>query len=95
VLEQVRSLLDELGNPAGATLLGSLLVIRLLDHDNQHLQRTCNACGMCCARPSSACQPAHRVSGPPERAHGADPREKDKLLLFTAALLAERRLAVA
>lgn len=25
--------------------------------------------------------------------HGADPREKDKLLLFTAALLAERRLA--
>ncbi|WP_060493123.1 MULTISPECIES: urease accessory protein UreD [unclassified Pseudomonas] len=40
VLEQVRSLLDELGNPAGATLLGSLLVIRLLDHDNQHLQRT-------------------------------------------------------
>ncbi|MFG0541054.1 urease accessory protein UreD [Pseudomonas sp. YQ_5] len=40
VLEQVRPLLDELGNPAGATLLGSLLVIRLLDHDNQHLQRT-------------------------------------------------------
>jgi hypothetical protein len=26
--------------PAGATLLGSLLVIRLLDHDNQHLQHT-------------------------------------------------------
>ncbi|MCO1620228.1 MAG: urease accessory protein UreD [Pseudomonas alloputida] len=40
VLEQVRPLLDELGNPTGATLLGSLLVIRLLDHDNQHLQRT-------------------------------------------------------
>jgi len=40
VLEQVRSLLDELGNPAGATLRGSLLVIRLLDHDNQHLQHT-------------------------------------------------------
>ncbi|WGV20613.1 MULTISPECIES: urease accessory protein UreD [unclassified Pseudomonas] len=40
VLEQVRLLLDELGNPAGATLLGSLLVIRVLDHDNQHLQRT-------------------------------------------------------
>ncbi|MEB6587744.1 MULTISPECIES: urease accessory protein UreD [Pseudomonas] len=40
VLEQVRPLLDELGNPAGATLLGSLLVIRVLDHDNQHLQRT-------------------------------------------------------
>ncbi|MFV3292306.1 urease accessory protein UreD [Pseudomonas sp. NY11955] len=40
VLEQVRPLLDALGNPAGATLLGSLLVIRVLDHDNQHLQRT-------------------------------------------------------
>ncbi|RCL23256.1 urease accessory protein [Pseudomonas sp. AFG_SD02_1510_Pfu_092] len=40
VLEQVRALLDELANPAGATLLGSLLVIRVLDHDNQHLQRT-------------------------------------------------------
>ncbi|WP_343582643.1 urease accessory protein UreD [Pseudomonas sp.] len=40
VLELVRPLLDELANPAGATLLGSLLVIRVLDHDNQHLQRT-------------------------------------------------------
>lgn len=40
LLEQVRPLLEQLGNPAGATLLGSLLVIRLLDHDNQHLQRT-------------------------------------------------------
>lgn len=38
VLEQVRALLDELPTPAGATLLGPLLVIRLLDHDNQHLQ---------------------------------------------------------
>jgi urease accessory protein len=37
-LERVRELLDELKTPAGATLLGSLLVIRLLDHDNQHLQ---------------------------------------------------------
>ncbi len=40
VLDQVRPLLDELGIPAGATLLGPLLVIRLLDHDNQHLQHT-------------------------------------------------------
>jgi len=40
VLDQVRLLLDELGTPAGATLLGPLLVIRLLDHDNQHLQHT-------------------------------------------------------
>ncbi|MCO7518459.1 MULTISPECIES: urease accessory protein UreD [unclassified Pseudomonas] len=38
VLEQVRQLLDGLPTPAGATLLGPLLVIRLLDHDNQHLQ---------------------------------------------------------
>jgi urease subunit gamma len=28
-----------------------------------------------------------------EPAHGPDPREKDKLLIFTAALLAERRKA--
>lgn len=40
VLEQARHLLEEHGTPAGATLLGSLLVIRLLDHDNQHLQHT-------------------------------------------------------
>jgi len=40
LLEQVRELLDSLGNPVGATLLGELLVIRLLDHDNQHLQHT-------------------------------------------------------
>jgi len=40
LLEHVRALLDELDNPAGATLIGSLLVIRLLDHDNQHLQHT-------------------------------------------------------
>ncbi|WP_060481913.1 urease accessory protein UreD [Pseudomonas sp. NBRC 111119] len=39
-LDQVRPLLEALGNPGGATLLGSLLVIRLLDHDNQHLQHT-------------------------------------------------------
>ncbi|GLO38386.1 MULTISPECIES: urease accessory protein UreD [Pseudomonas] len=40
VLDLVRPLLDEMVNPAGATLVGSLLVIRVLDHDNQHLQRT-------------------------------------------------------
>lgn len=40
LLEQVRVVLDALPIPAGATLLGSLLVIRLLDHDNQHLQQT-------------------------------------------------------
>ncbi|MDP9665324.1 UNVERIFIED_ORG: urease accessory protein [Pseudomonas cremoricolorata] len=39
-LEAVRPHLDGLGIPAGATLLGSLLVIRLLDHDNQRLQHT-------------------------------------------------------
>ncbi|WP_449432759.1 urease accessory protein UreD [Pseudomonas putida] len=40
LLESVRQLLEELRNPGGATLLGPLLVIRLLDHDNQHLQQT-------------------------------------------------------
>jgi len=40
LLDHVRALLNELDNPAGATLIGSLLVIRLLDHDNQHLQHT-------------------------------------------------------
>lgn len=40
LLEQVRQVLDSLSVPAGATLLGPLMVIRLLDHDNQHLQRT-------------------------------------------------------
>lgn len=40
VLEKARQVLEGLGSPAGATLLGQLLVIRLLDHDNQHLQHT-------------------------------------------------------
>jgi urease accessory protein len=40
LLEQVRDLLADLPNPAGATLLDSLLVVRLLDHDNQRLQST-------------------------------------------------------
>lgn len=40
VLEKARRVLEGLGNPAGATLLGQLLVIRLLDHDNQNLQHT-------------------------------------------------------
>nr|WP_314480671.1 urease accessory protein UreD [uncultured Pseudomonas sp.] len=39
-LEAIRPHLDSLSIPAGVTLLGSLLVIRLLDHDNQHLQHT-------------------------------------------------------
>lgn len=48
---------------------------------------------MCCARPFSAWRHARRASGLPERdAVELTPREKDKLLLFTAALLAERRL---
>lgn len=48
---------------------------------------------MCCARPFSAWHHARRASGLPERdAVELTPREKDKLLLFTAALLAERRL---
>lgn len=40
ILDLVRAELEGLATPAGATLLGQLLVIRLLDHDNQHLQRT-------------------------------------------------------
>lgn len=40
VLDQVRALLADLPTPAGATLLGQLLVVRLLDHDNQRLQTT-------------------------------------------------------
>jgi len=40
VLEQTRRLIEDLDVPAGATLLGQLLVVRLLDHDNQRLQLT-------------------------------------------------------
>lgn len=40
LLEQVRELINDLPVPAGATLLGKLLVVRLLDHDNQRLQST-------------------------------------------------------
>lgn len=40
LLEQTRTLIEHLAVPAGATLLGHLLVVRLLDHDNQRLQST-------------------------------------------------------
>ncbi|MDD0974214.1 urease accessory protein UreD [Pseudomonas fontis] len=40
LLDQVRELLAGLPLPAGATLLGPLLVVRLLDNDNQRLQTT-------------------------------------------------------
>ncbi|MFK8330550.1 urease accessory protein UreD [Pseudomonas sp. BJa5] len=40
LLEQARALIDELCVPSGATLLGQLLVVRLLDHDNLRLQLT-------------------------------------------------------
>ncbi len=39
LLEQVRSLLEGLQRPAGATRLDRLLVLRLLDDDNQRLQQ--------------------------------------------------------
>src|SRR5439155_26170902 len=45
------------------------------------------------ARRCSVGPRAHRVSGPPRRTMELSPREKDKLLLFTAALVAERRKA--
>ncbi len=38
LLEQARAITDGLPAPAGVTLLGDLLVARLLDHDNQRLQ---------------------------------------------------------
>ncbi|MDD2058803.1 urease accessory protein UreD [Pseudomonas sp. GD03860] len=40
LLEHTRTLIHDLAMPAGATLLGQLLVVRLLDHDNQRLQLT-------------------------------------------------------
>lgn len=40
LLDQARALLEDLDVPAGATLLGQLLVVRLLDRDNQRLQST-------------------------------------------------------
>lgn len=40
LLEQARALIDELCVPSGATLLGELLVVRLLDHENLRLQLT-------------------------------------------------------
>ncbi len=40
LLELARTILDPLPVPAGATLLDSLLVVRLLDDDNQRLQST-------------------------------------------------------
>ncbi|MFZ0155141.1 Urease accessory protein UreD [compost metagenome] len=40
LLDQTRVLIEDLSVPAGATLLGQLLVVRLLDHDNQRLQST-------------------------------------------------------
>jgi urease subunit gamma len=51
--------------------------------------------GNTCARSWSGAKPWCRASGTPEKNEGEGmeltPREKDKLLIFTAALLAERR----
>src|SRR5450631_1610075 len=57
------------------------------------LNRSLSPCGARCGRPSSAARPCRRESGPPEASMELSPREKDKLLLFTAALVAERRKA--
>src|SRR5690606_7928633 len=52
-----------------------------------------SAGGTCCARCCCNAPPSALLSGLPEKTMELLPREKDKLLLFTAALLAERRLA--
>src|SRR5205085_99507 len=51
--------------------------------------RNSRACGNACGRRSPGAKLCARASGAPEME--LTPREKDKLLIFTAALLAERR----
>src|SRR5881398_1987828 len=53
----------------------------------------CCASGPGCGRTCCTCRPLSPVSGTPEHTMDLTPREKDKLLIFTAALLAERRRA--
>src|SRR5580693_4615573 len=53
-------------------------------------------CGTCCVQPSWASRHRHREFGLVDRIESPmelTPREKDKLLIFTAGLLAERRRA--
>jgi urease subunit gamma len=90
----VRALLAPLGNFAGATLTDDLLSVRFLSHDNLICQRVMRDIWQSLRPLLTPKPPVRRVSGRHKRnVMELTPREKDKLLLFTAALVAERRLA--
>src|SRR5450830_1024846 len=59
--------------------------------------RSCWPRGACCVQPYWTAFPSIRAAGAPDKhtrtPMDLTPREKDKLLIFTAGLLAERRLA--
>ena len=86
------------GAAFGVTHIKSLLVARLLCDDSEAARRVMLAVWQLLRPPCWGATPSRRASGTPEsRKHkktmDLTPREKDKLLIFTAALLAERRLA--
>lgn len=95
MLDGIREQIAPLGDYAGATLIDSLLALRFLGHDNLLIQRVMRAVWQS-LRPQLTQKFRHScpVSGRHKRiTMELTPREKDKLLLFTAALVAERRLA--
>lgn len=94
MLEGTRERLMALGDYAGATLNDSLLTIRFLANDNLVVQRVMRDIWQFLRPLLTHKRLYYRESGTPKRTlMELTPREKDKLLLFTAALVAERRLA--
>lgn len=94
MLDGVREQIAPLGDYAGATLIDSLLALRFLGHDNLLIQRVMRAVWQSLRPQLTQNRHSCPVSGRHKRiTMELTPREKDKLLLFTAALVAERRLA--
>ena len=98
LVDELRALAAETpdGDRAAVTVLGegAALVVRHLgggaERARAFAQSIWQSVRAGAARPSPR---PRRASGPPRRTMELSPREKDKLLLFTAALVAERRKA--
>jgi hypothetical protein len=84
--------------PFGATQMKSLVVVRLLCGDSEAARRLMLAAWQLLRPPCWDATPSPRIWNTEQersarKTMDLTPREKDKLLIFTAALLAERRLA--
>lgn len=89
----MRDALAPLGLYAGASLTDRLLTVRFLSDDNLICQQVMRDVWQFLRPHLTGKSPYSPNLADLRERYGTDPREKDKLLLFTAALVAERRLA--